>query len=262
MSQEGWIPLKDIRNSRQFCYTQQSLTAFENCPLKFKKRYMEGLRWDSLPDEETKASLDRGNSFHLLARRYFSGIPYGLDENAKDFELLSKWLRSLETYFLIKSEAVYLPEHTLSAELDGLILEANYDLIILEDGHLRIWDWKTHALEKGNCDGAYNESFSNMRKKLESSLQTMVYMYALKERAASLTGGLVGGTFISMKYWQPDPPYIIAEVNYDAKTHDSFRSHLSQLLKKIREYDFSTFDKSLYSKHCKRCEFNWYCNGI
>lgn len=253
--------MKDMRNSRQFCYSQQSLNAFEACPLRFRKRYMEGLRWDSLPDEESKTSLERGNSFHLLACRYFSGIPHGLDEFAKDSELLTSWMRSLENYFEIRPEAVYLPEHTLRAELDGLILEANFDLIIIEDGLLKIWDWKTHETKNGNGAGLNENNLSSMGKRLRNSLQTMVYMYVLKEQAAALTGNSTKEAPISMKYWQPDPPHIIAEINYDAKTHESFRSHLQQLLKKICEYGFSEFDKSLYSKNCKRCEFNWYCNG-
>lgn len=261
--------MKDIRNSRQFCYTQQSLNAFENCPLKFKKRYMEGLRWDSLPDKDAKTSLDRGNTFHLLARRYFSGIPYGLNESAKDFELFVRWMQSLENYFVIRPQAVYLPEYTLRAELDGLILEANFDLIVLEDEHLKIWDWKTHTSKNGNNVEANENSLNNMRTRLEKSLQTMVYMVVLMEQAESFKGKGTGSLSqikefraVSMKYWQPEPPHIIAEIKYDAKTHESYRSHLQQLLKRICEYDYSSFDKSLYSSHCKYCEFNWYCNGL
>ena len=254
--------MKDIRNSRQFCYTQQSLTAFENCPLKFKKRYMEGLWWDSLPDEAAKASVERGNSFHLLARRYFSGIPLGLNENSKDFELLDRWVRSLESYFTLRPEAVYLPEHTLRAELDGFVLEANYDLLILEEGQLKIWDWKTRGAMGESGTGTNEKGLANTKKRLEKSLQTIVYMYVLREQAAALTGGQAKDTPIVMKYWQPDPPHILADIRYDAGIHESFRSHLRQLLKKICEYDYSAFDKSVYSKHCKYCEFNWYCNGF
>lgn len=250
--------MKDIGNLTQLCYTQQSLNAFENCPLKFKKRYLEGLRWDSLPDEAARTSLDRGNSFHLLACRYFSGIPLGLSENAVDFELLAKWMRNLESSFKIRPEAVYLPEHTMRARLDGFLLEANLDLLIIEDGQLKIWDWKTHVSKNSGL----SSNISIMRSRLEKSLQTMVYMYVLKEQAASAAGGLPGGTPISMSYWQPDSPHIIAEIKYDAGTHESFRFYLLQLLKRISGFDFSNFDKSLYSKHCKRCEFNWYCNGI
>lgn len=235
---------------------------------------MEGLRWDSLPDEAAKASLEKGNSFHLLACRYFSGIPYGLSENAKDFELLTRWMRSLENYFTLRPEAVYLPEHTLRAELDGLILEANFDLIILEDGRLNIWDWKTHGSKAENSFMQTGDNLNSTRSRLEKSLQTMVYMYVLCEQANTLAVGSTkdsgtgylseakGCDTLCMRYWQPEPPHILAEINYDAATHEKFRLHLKALLKKICEYDFSEFDKSLYSKYCKRCEFNWYCNGL
>ena len=259
--------MKDIRKTSQFCYTQQSLTAFENCPLKFKKRYMEGLNWDSLPDEASKASLDRGNSFHLLAQRYFSGIPHGLNENARDYEILIKWMRNLESYFPIRPDSVYLPEHTLRSELGGLNLEANFDLIVIEDGQLRIWDWKTHGSRSGSGFKQDETGLINMKKKLENSLQTMVYLYVLQEQVIGDEGTgylsqIKGKSALCMKYWQPEPPHVIAEIDYDTKTHESFRSHLLQLLNKICGYDYSAFDKSLYSKHCKLCEFNWFCNGL
>lgn len=245
--------MKDIRNSPQFFYTQQSLAAFETCPLKFRKRYMEGLRWDSQPDENARTAMERGNSFHILVQRYFLGVERGLNENAKDFEILDGWMRSLESFFEIRPDAVYLPEYALRTDADGLRLEANFDLVVVKDGCLEIWDWKTHAEQT-------ESGFKNLKTRLEKSLQTMVYLFVLKERAGILAGKSTEANRISMKYWQPEPPHIIAEIYYDAKKHENFRKHLRQLVNKIAAYDYSNFDKALYAKQCKYCEFNWYCN--
>lgn len=246
--------MKDIRNSPQFYYTQQSLAAFESCPLKFRKRYMEGLRWDSRPDKEAKTALEKGNSFHLLARRYFMGIDYGLNEDAKDFELLAIWVRNLESFFEIRPGALYLPEYALRTNSGGLRLEANFDLLVIEDGRLSIWDWKTHGIQTP-------EGFKNLKDRLEKSLQTMVYLYVLMEEANMLTEKAADWETITMKYWQPEHPHVIAEIGYDAKKHEGFRKHLQEAVNKVIGYDYSYFDKSLYAKQCKYCEFNWFCNG-
>ena len=244
--------MADIIN-RQFCYTQQSLDTFVKCPLKFKKRYIEGLRWDSMPGEEAITLLERGNSFHLLACRYFSGIPYGIYDTTKDSELLSKWVRNLESCFEKRPEAVYLPEYRLRTQLKGFRLEANFDLITIQEGKVTVWDWKTHTTKANDTDAA------SFKKKLEKSLQTMVYLYVLGEQSSISGLTISADTPVSMKYWQPDPPRTIAEINHDSTTHESFRNHLSNLLEKVSDYNYAEFDKALYNKHCRYCEFNWYC---
>ena len=39
--------MKDLRFVHYFLFTQHSLSTFEKCPLKFKKRYLENLKWDN-----------------------------------------------------------------------------------------------------------------------------------------------------------------------------------------------------------------------
>jgi len=68
----------DLRFFNYFLFTQQSISTFEKCPLKFKKRYLEGLKWKNVISEEAKRRLEMGENFHLMARRYFLGIDTGL----------------------------------------------------------------------------------------------------------------------------------------------------------------------------------------
>ena len=246
--------MKYIRLSQQFFHTQQSLSTFESCPLKFRKRYMEGLKWDN-PDLESKEAVERGSSFHLLARRYFSGIDIGLNENARDYEILKKWTDNLKHFFEMRTDTTYLPEYTLRTGMHGFRLEANFDLLIIRNGKIEIWDWKTQNNNQG-------EGIKNAGGKFEKSLQTCVYLYTLKEQASVITGGSADYEAISMHYWQPDPPGVIVKICYNRQMHERFDILLHQKMLNIENFDWASFDKSLYARHCRYCEFNWYCNML
>lgn len=245
---------KDLRLSDYFLFTQHSLSTFENCPLKFKKRYLENLKWESFPDENIKRSLEMGNDFHLLAYRYFLGIKEGLDNLEEKNEELDRWLKSLKGRFEIEPGFSYLPEYKLRMADSVLKLEANYDLIIIKGDVIEIWDWKTHS-QKPGIKGV------GKKKNFKDSLQTLVYMFVLKEQSRLVTGKDTACENISMYYWQPDLPNILEEIRYDENRHESARSSIEARIQKINGYDYSLFDKTLFEKHCRYCEFNWFCNN-
>lgn len=247
--------MKQILNiPGHFLFTQYSLATFDNCPLKFRKRYMENLKWNSFPDENTRRRLEMGNSFHLLAYRHFMGIDPGLDGLTEGFEQLGGWVESLRKRFKISPEAVYLPEYKLRMAVPSLRLEANFDLLVVKDGRVEIWDWKTHGGGGRDKKGAEG-------KRLRDSLQTMVYMFVLKEQSALVAGKELECDKIAMHYWQPDPPMELAEISYSDSLHREFREVLEGKIEHILTYDYAGFDKALYSSHCKYCEFNWFCNN-
>ncbi len=237
---------------QDFFHTGQSLETFESCPLKFRKRYYEGLRWDRPLDAEERAAIDRGNAFHMLARRYFLGVDCGLEEGARDYDILAGWLKSLKESFPLREDVRYLPEYKLRYESAGIKLEANFDLVVAQDGKLEIWDWKTHAGKAAHR--------ASQGERLEKSLQTTVYLFTLKERSAAVFGSDFDFDDITMCYWQPEPAQTIARITCSRMLHERFGGRLAQLMKSIEAFDANSFDKSLYSKHCKYCEFNWYCN--
>lgn len=237
---------------QDFVYTGQSLETFENCPLKFYKRYFEGLRWDRPLDTEERAAKDRGSDFHILAERFFLGIDSGLHEGAEDYERLSLWLGNLKGSFGRREDAVYMPEYKLRCEGGGLRLEANFDLVIAYGGKLEIWDWKTHAGDH-RPGRPYEE-------KLKNSLQTTVYLYVLRSRADALFGRAYDFGDISMNYWQPEPARVITSIIYSEQLHERFAKRIGEIVGNIRAFDKNALDKSPYSVHCKYCEFNWFCN--
>lgn len=245
--------IKDLRYTDYFLYTQHSLATFDSCPLKFRKRYLENLKWDSFPDERIKRSLERGRMFHLLAQRYFMGIDKEPEESFKEYPELYHWLAELRKGFKMLPEYRYLPEYKLRMCSGIFKLEANFDLLIADNCRIEIWDWKTHGNDGKNSAKA--------AKRLMNSLQTMVYMFVLKEQSRLITGREIECENIAMNYWQPDPPGIVARINYSKSLHESFKSSLEKKIRKILEYDYTSFDKNLYVKSCPYCEFNWLCNN-
>lgn len=249
--------MKDLRFANYFLFTQHSLSTFDKCPLKFKKRYLENLKWDNYLGEEIRKRLEMGNNFHLMAYRYFQGIDPGLTEDVEGYEELDRWVSSLMRNFKKEETKKYLPEYKLRMSKGDLRLEANYDLIIIDNDRIEVWDWKTHVRDKKSPKR--DENLQRIR--LERSLQTIVYLYVLKEGMKLLTEKEIPCENISMYYWQPEPKKILAEINYSNERHLKFEKQLKDKTKRILEYDYSSFDKNLYKRSCTYCEFNWFCNN-
>lgn len=242
---------KDIRSEKYFLFTQYSLATFKNCPLKFKKRYLENIKWDSSSDKDVIKRIERGNNFHLLAYRYFLGIDEGLDEFSEEFIDLNEWLCSLKESFKLQGDKRYLPEYKLRMTKGFLKLEANYDLLIVDGDSIQIWDWKTH-------DDSKNKKINS--KCFVDSLQTIVYMFVLKEQIQLILGKEVNCEQISMFYWQPNPKKIIAEIRYNEELHQKYKRELESIIENIIKFDYSNFNKDIYKNHCKFCEFTRFCN--
>lgn len=247
--------MSDLRFAEYFLFTQQSLATFDKCPLKFKKRYLENLKWDNFPDEEIKKRLEMGNNFHLLAYRHFLGIDTGLSERTEGFKELNSWLKSLQSKFTKDENRKYLPEYKLRMAKGVLRLEANFDLLIIAEDTIEIWDWKTHGKENKQ------ENKVVKRNKYKNSLQSMVYLFVLKEQVERITEKQIKCENISMHYWQPDPPEVLTDIRYSDEMHNTYREILRNKIRGILEYDYSKFEKALYEKSCKYCEFNWFCNN-
>lgn len=258
----------NLQFKEYFLFTQHSLATFDNCPLKFRKRYLENLKWDSFPDIETKKRLEQGNDFHLLAYRYFLGIDTGMEAGRDGCGELESWFESLKKCFAKTAENIYLPEYKLRMASGTLKLEANFDLLIIKKDAVEIWDWKTHGgnrdvkVEAGQGNGEVRTgSLEKKRKRLAESLQTLVYMYVLKEKSGLVAGRDISCENISMHYWQPDEPHHLADISYNADMHLRYGKILQDRIENILGYDYGSFDRLNYAKHCPYCEFNWFCNN-
>lgn len=286
--------MKDINAlPESFLYSQQSLSAFKQCPMRFKKRYMENLRWESVFETEKKKAIDRGRDFHLLARRYFLGLDADPHTLGTEDEILDLWMHNLKQTFRLEPGIVYLPEYTIIMRAGKLRLQATIDLIAVRKDRIEIWDWKTH-------NTLFTADASKTAIKLEKSFQTKVYLFMLKEYSGNIVtdvnaesngyaapvenispdgnvtmdGNVISNmdialagaakladSNISMHYWQPDAPGAVVNIDYSDSVHEENRKFLEDSISAIEGYDWNNFDKMLYSRQCRHCEFNWFCNG-
>lgn len=245
--------INDLRYEPYFLYTQNSISTFKTCPLKFKKRYLDNLKWDSKTNAEINKQIEIGKEFHLIACRYFLNVDTEL-ENTENNGALDTWVQNLKYDFPKNPQFRYLPEYKIRMAWNNIRLEANYDLLIISpDNKIEIWDFKTHNEKSNN---------KNLANKLIESFQTAIYMYVLKNNAKLLIGDEIKCNDISMHYWQPQPKKIISTISYDAPIYGRHEQLIKNVIEDIFNYDYDAFDKELYKENCRYCEFNWLCNNI
>ncbi|PAB58722.1 PD-(D/E)XK nuclease family protein [Anaeromicrobium sediminis] len=235
----------DIRNLEDFHYSQNSLNTFKQCPLKFKLKYMDNINFKK-DEEGYYENIETGLNFHLLCNRYFLGIDTSIGEHTKDKEKLEIWVKSLKSNIPINKDYTYLSEYTIRMAKDHMRLQANYDLIILKEDTIEIWDFKT-------------ESRKPIYRDLEKRIQTVVYMYVLMENL-NLVGKHIQISNLKMIYYNPQYEDHLIEINYDEFKHEENYKNIKYIIDRINEYDFQgEFNKSLYGKYCNYCEFERIC---
>lgn len=233
----------DIRKLNHIYYSQNLLNTFDKCPLKFKIKYLNNIRWkkDSINDEDYYENMNIGLDFHLICQRYFSNIPVVIEENNTE---LMNWYNALREKFPITDANTYLPEYEIKMRKDNIRIQAKYDLIIIKSNNkIEIWDWKT---ENRKLD--YKEVCKRM--------QAIVYMYILGERSLEIFDKEIPLENISMKFWQPQFEDDVITINYSESMHRIHEEKIMALTLRLDNYDFSSdFNIELYSMQCKYCEF-------
>lgn len=232
----------DIRKLNHVYYSQNLLNTFDKCPLKFKIKYLENLRWkkDSIDNEDYYENMNMGLDFHLICERYFSNIPVGVDNNNE----LMNWFNSLRDKFTILDENIYFTEYEIKMKKDNIRIQAKYDLIIIKPNNkIEIWDWKT---ENRKLD--YKEVCKRM--------QTIVYMYILGESSLEIFDKDIPLENISMNFWQPQFKDDIITINYSENNHRIHEEKIMDITRSLDNFDFNfDFNSELYSTQCKYCEF-------
>jgi len=229
--------MEDIRQKKSFLYSQSSLATFLACKKKFKYQYIDDIKWSG-EDAELTEKFKKGEKFHTLAERYFTGIPTGeefLEENE-----LKKYFENLKETFLINKDYKYKAEYEIRIRNSNIKLMARYDLIIFKKDTVEIWDWKTG-----------NKKLQERYQK--DKLQTKIYLYLLKE----ILGGRVKSENISMNYWQPQYKNDWVTINYNEKMYNRTKKELTELMDNILKEE--NFEMTEYEKTCNYCEFEKIC---
>jgi RecB family exonuclease len=229
-----------------------ALSTYQNCPLRFRYRYVDNLywsrQWGSSPEE--RKALERGQNFHLMARRYYAGLdPAEVADPVEQTEL-EGWMHLLEGFLPRTFDRQYYPELDLRLNRPDLKLVAKFDLVVVDpDGRATIFDWKT-------------ESRLPQRKYLEKSAQTLVYRYMLCTAGGQYSPrGRFKPEEVSMVYWHPQHPQRWYRLEYSEAQYQQDEQHIqnvvTQIMRTPREMFLATSDEGA----CRRCEYQMICHG-
>ncbi len=237
---------------QDFAFSQGNLQDYYDCQRRFQLRYMLGIKWPELvaePFKEVESSLRNGYQFHNLLHQHLVGN----DENtlgtmAEQAGLLEWWQSYLNLY---KSTLVQFPrrfpEVVLVDDLKGFRLLARYDLLVVHEGGLDIYDWKT-ARSKPS------------RQVLARRWQTKVYPYLAVRSGEQIVGSPVSESQVRLVYWyaqNPDSPDIFA---YDHEQYLQDERDLHNLVDDLLSPDHEDFPKTEDSRNCKFCAYRALCN--
>ena len=184
-----------------------------------------------------------GSEFHLLCERYFKNIPIG-ENISEEFKL---WIEKIKDIIYIDESKIYLPEYEVRIKIGENYLTAKYDLVIIDDNSIEIWDWKT-------------ESQKTSYKNIESRMQTIVYMYLAKEVIQKIYNMDIPIENISMKYFRLKVDDKPITVKYSSEKYLRSKSFIENNIENISNLDFDLHIQK-NKNHCKFCEFNKLCNN-
>lgn len=230
---------------KRFVFSQNSLNTFRICPKKFRYKYIDRIGWEK-DDKEYYDSMEMGRDFHLICERYFRNIPIGnldFDKSGK----FSKWIERIKNIVPIEDEKKYLPEYGVFINIEGVRINAKYDLVVIytEGGKecIDIWDWKTE-----NRKITYKDASMRM--------QTTVYMYMAYEAVSKIHGIDKNNVRIRMMYYQPDYADQPVRIEYTDEKISEDRKRIYGIIENIETSDFIPINKN----GCKWCEFSRICD--
>lgn len=228
---------------KYFCYSQNSINTYKSCPLKFKFKYIDKINWkyDDIESRDYYESLRLGRDFHLLCERYFNNIPLGYIESEK----FSKWIEKIKKLVPIEKDYIYLPEYELRLNINGYKVQVKYDLLVLGNDSIEIYDWKT-------------ESRKIDYKNVENRMQTILYMFLAKEVILKLENKNIDTNNIKMKYYQPEFDNEAITIVYSDDKHIKNKNKIINYLIMMQE---DNYEEHKNKKHCQYCEFNKLCNN-
>lgn len=229
-----------------------SLKVYQLCPLRFKYRYVDNL-FLALPaagTEEDRRAMERGEHFHLMARRYYAGLDPATVADPVEQQLLDHWMGLLQGFLPRTFDRQFFPELELRLNRPGLRLMAKFDLVVVDpDGRATIFDWKT-------------ERRMPRRKYLMASMQTIVYRYMLCAAGGAYSPqGRFKPEQVSMVYWNPMYPHKWERMAYSESQYRSdeefLQRQVAHILATPPDRFLATPDRSV----CARCEYQMLCHG-
>ncbi len=229
--------------------SQGMLADYLACRRRFELRYQRRLSWPIAPlDEKTAVAQRRGQQYHYMLQRYFLELPVG-DQELSD-PALSRWWERFKQQGPPLSQGKRLPEFSITIPLGAFMLTGRFDLILLRDERLQIFDWKTDARPPSEID-------------LRENLQTRLYL-ALAVEGSSVLNARIEPEHVSLTYWYVREPQATVTIPYNQKFHDENWAYLNELAADIEQQIVEDEPQPLTEDltQCERCAYQVYCDRV
>lgn len=229
--------------------SQHKLTDFLACQRRFQLRYLEQIPWPIEPlydrDQETR---ELGQRFHQILQRHFLGLPVD-EELAGDPKLRGWWQIFQEKGPQIPTGKLF-PELSLTVPIGRHLLTGRFDLLVLGEGQVQIFDWKTEARPP-------------TRAKLQEALQTRFYLALAAEGGPALKQS-VEPEQISLNYWYVNAPEEMVTINYSQDRHIENWAFLKEAIAELDRFIAAGGDWPLTDDlaQCRRCAYQVFCDRI
>lgn len=201
-------------------FTRHKLVAFLACQRRFQLRYLQEYPWPPKPQPEgRREATRRGEQFHQLLQRHFLGLEV-TDLVAGDPQLRGWWETFRHEGPLLPAGA-RLPEVTLTVPIDHHLLAGRFDLVVLREEMVHIYDWKTSA--------ARSESM------LREDWQTRLYLALVVEGGRALFPGAssIVPEQVALTYWFAGAPGESVTLHYDTRSHEENWAEIVDLVAQV-----------------------------
>jgi len=237
-----------------FYFSQSKLQDYVDCPYRFYLRYYLQQKWPALVVDDALDFERRGQigaRFHRLIQQYLLGVPEARITDLVEADPapeVSRWWEDFLQFISPAIEGEKFVETTLSTSLNGSLLLAKYDLIVINEDSLVIYDWKT--------------SNKKTRKDwLLERIQTRLYRYILAEAGSDLRGG--GSLMpdkVTMHYWFAPRPENPVTLPYSQDAYQSDREFIAKLINEIADRKETLFLRTEDINKCRFCVYRSHCD--
>lgn len=233
-------------------FSRSKLSTFLACQRRFQLRFLRQLPWPTKPaSQRAEVAQRRGQRFHQLLERHFSGLPVSTQSIAD--EVLRRWWRIFQTSDLALPDGRLHPESGLTVPIGGHFLTGRFDLLIVGEksgvSFAHVFDWKTGQ--------AHEEA------ELRQDWQTRLYcaMLAKGGEAFLRDARPPDPDNIAITYWYVTEPDAPRTIQYDRSWHAQNWHEIQSLIAQIDQMQPErvwplTDDWS----HCRQCAYQTYCD--
>lgn len=235
----------------KFTFTQSNLQTYVKCKYQFYLRYIEHFLWPAPATDDMLAfERDRlaGSRFHQLVQQLLLDVPAEVlvrsAENDPDSRVRA-WFELFMDSIHKQLTGNLFPEYTLTANLDGFLLSAKYDLLQQNGVDYTIFDWKTSRKKPSKAW-------------LQAQLQSKVFPLVLANQKEFYSG--TPEPAIRMVYWEVTEPEKPIVLECGSEKLKDYRAELSSLIFQIKTNEVKDFEKTEDVQRCRYCVYRTYCN--